>query len=268
MSKLVWDQVGERYYETGIKNGVLYPQNAQGQYPTGVAWNGLTAVSEKPTGAEPTAIYADNTKYLNLYSAEEFGATIEAYTYPDEFEACDGSAELSQGISIGQQSRQAFGLCYTTQVGNDIQNEEYGYKIHILYGCKASPSERSYQTINDSPEANSLSWEIKTTPVNVTNKKPTSTVVIDTTKLPQSAAEKLKELEAILYGVDAPAFSTTSIYAVGDYVTHTDATTSKVYKCKTAITQPGEWDATKWDEVTNPGPRLPLPAEIEALFAA
>ena len=197
MAKLTWDQTGERYYETGVKKGVLYPQSTEGNYPKGVAWNGLTAVTESPSGAEATALYADDMKYLNLYSAEEFGATIEAYTYPDEFAACDGSAELTTGVSIGQQKRSTFGFSYTTAIGNDVDGSDHGYKLHLIYGCKAAPSERAYATINDSPEAITFSWEVTSTPVNVTGFKPTSCITIDSTK---ANAEKLAALEKILYG--------------------------------------------------------------------
>lgn len=198
MSKIVWDKTGERYYETGVKNGVLYLQT-NGVYNNGVAWNGLTAVTESPSGAEATALYADDMKYLNLYSAEEFGATIEAYTYPDEFGECDGSKELVEGVTIGQQTRKAFGLCYRTVIGNDTDGEAHGYKLHIIYGAMASPSEKAYATINDSPEAITFSWEVTTTPVNVTGAKPTASVVIDSTKADPT---KLAALEAILYGKD------------------------------------------------------------------
>ena len=197
MSKLVWDQTGERYYETGVKMGVLYPQSASGTYPKGVVWNGLTAVTESPSGAEATPLYADDVKYLNLYSAEEFGATIEAYTYPDEFAECDGSAEVATGVTIGQQNRKAFGLCYRTTIGNDTDGNDHGYKLHIIYGAMASPSEKAYATINDSPEAITFSWEITTTPVSVSGFKPTASVTIDSTKVDGA---KLKQLEAILYG--------------------------------------------------------------------
>ena len=199
MSKLVWDQTGNRYYETGVKMGVLYPQSSTGTYSKGVAWNGLTAVTESPSGAEATALYADDTKYLNLISAEEFGATIEAYTYPPEFGACDGSAEIATGVTIGQQKRTAFGLCYRTTVGNDTDGNDYGYKLHIIYGAMASPSEKAYATINDSPEAITFSWEVTTTPVSVSGFKPTANLTIDSTKV---NAEKLAALEAILYGSD------------------------------------------------------------------
>lgn len=199
MSKLVWDKTGERFYETGVKQGVLYVQEG-GAYPKGVVWNGLTAVTESPSGAEATPLYADDIKYLNLMSAEEFTATIEAYTFPDEFEACDGSASLAEGITIGQQARKTFGMCYRTALGNDVAGDAYGYKLHIIYGALAAPSEKAYATINDSPEAITFSWEISTTPVSVAGHKPTATVVIDSTKVD---AGKLAELEAILYGSDS-----------------------------------------------------------------
>ena len=197
MSKIVWDQTGEKLYETGVKNGVLYPQAEGGTYPKGVAWNGLTAVTESPSGAEATALYADDIKYLNLVSAEEFGATIEAYMYPKEFEECDGTAEIAPGVSIGQQARKTFGMSYKTTLGNDVDNNDFGYKLHIIYGALASPSEKGYATINDSPEAITFSWEVKTTPVAVKGFKPTASIVIDSTKV---KAEKLKALEDILYG--------------------------------------------------------------------
>ena len=196
-SPLVWDQTGEKFYETGVKNGVLYVQHTDGTYPKGVAWNGLTAVTESPSGAEKTPLYADDTKYLNLMSAEEFGATIEAYTYPDEFAQCDGSAEIAEGVTIGQQARKTFGMAYKTTLGNDVSNNDYGYKLHIIYGALASPSEKGYSTINDSPEAITFSWEVTTTPVNVTGKKPTASLVIDSTK---ANPEKLTALEKILFG--------------------------------------------------------------------
>lgn len=199
MSKLVWDNTGDRLYETGVKQGVLYPVSSNGTYPKGVAWNGLTAVTESPSGAEATALYADDMKYLNLYSAEEFGATVEAYTYPEEFGECDGSAEIANGVQIGQQTRKAFGMCYRTTIGNDTEGDAHGYKLHIIYGAMASPSEKAYATINDSPEAITFSWELTTTPVNVTGKKPTASLTIDSTKADPT---KLAALEAILYGSD------------------------------------------------------------------
>lgn len=196
MPKLIWDQTGKKTYETGVKNGVLYVQNLGG-YPAGVAWNGITAVTESPSGAESSPLYADDIKYLNLMSAEEFGATIEAYTYPDEFAECDGSAQLSAGVMIGQQNRNTFGLSYRTTIGNDVNGGDYGYKLHLIYGAIAAPSEKAYATINDSPEAITFSWELTTTPVNVTGKKPTASLTIDSTKV---APDKLAALEKILYG--------------------------------------------------------------------
>ena len=196
MAKLVWDETGKRLYETGVSQGVLYPQSG-GTYPNGVAWNGLTAVTESPSGAEATPLYADNIKYLNLFSAEEFGATIEAYTYPDEFMACDGSAQIAKGAYIGQQNRKQFGMCYKTLLGNDVNANDHGYKLHIIYGAMASPSEKAYATVNDSPEAITFSWEVTTTPVNVTGYEPTASIVIDSTKCDPT---KLADLEEILYG--------------------------------------------------------------------
>ena len=197
MSKLVWDNTGERLYETGVKQGVLYPQAAGGTYPKGVAWNGLTNITESPSGAEATALYADDIKYLNLVSAEEFGGTIEAYTYPDEFAECDGSAALTDGVFIGQQDRKTFGLCYRTTLGNDVDSNGHGYKLHLIYGALAAPSEKAYATINDSPEAITFSWEFKTTPVNVTGHKPTASLTLDSTKVSET---KMVALEKVLYG--------------------------------------------------------------------
>lgn len=225
MSKIVWDKTGERLYETGVKNGVLYVQNSDGSYPKGVAWNGLTAVTESPSGAEATALYADDIKYLNLMSNEEFGATIEAYMYPKEFKVCDGSAEIAKGVTIGQQARKTFGLAYRTVLGNDVDGNDHGYKLHLIYGATASPSEKGYSTINDSPEAITFSWELNTTPVSVTGFKPTASLVIDSTEVD---AEKLAELETILYGKDP--------------------------------TSEGSGDGVD--------PRLPLPDEVAAIFSA
>ena len=202
MSRLTWDNTGERYYETGVKQGVLYPIQANGTYSKGVAWNGLTAVTESPSGAEATALYADDIKYLNLISNEEFSATIEAYTYPDEFAECDGSAALTTGVMLGQQKRKTFGLCYKTTVGNDVDGNDYGYKLHLIYGCLAAPSEKAYATINDSPEAITFSWEVSTPPVNVAGFKPTSQITIDSTKFTEDKKAKLASLEDILYGKD------------------------------------------------------------------
>lgn len=196
MSKIIWDKAGEHYYETGVDHGVLYPTK-NGVYQSGVAWNGLTQVSESPSGAESTAQYADNIKYLNLISAEEFGATIEAFTYPDEFAVCDGSAEPVKGVMIGQQVRRPFGLCYRTLIGNDLAGTDYGYKLHLIYGATASPSERAYATVNDSPEAITFSWEVATTPVEVPGYKPTASLTIDSTKV---SPVNMAKLEDILYG--------------------------------------------------------------------
>lgn len=199
MAKLVWDKTGEHLYETGVDHGVLYFPDQTGAYKNGVAWNGLISVSESPSGAESTGQYADNIKYLNLISAEEFGATIEAYTYPEEFEACNGNKELvdASGVYVGQQARSVFGFCYRTMIGNDTDGQDHGYKLHLVYGCQVSPSEKAYQTINDSPEALTFSWELSTTPVNVTGKKPTALLVIDSTKIDST---KLAKIEAKLYG--------------------------------------------------------------------
>lgn len=198
LKRLVWDKVGNRRYETGTDRGVLFPMLPNGQYGDGVAWDGLTGVSESPSGAEPSPLYADNIKYLNLISAEEYSATIEAYSSPAEFDACDGSAEIAEGVTIGQQTRQKFGFAYRTKIGTDV-NDEAGYKIHLVYGCTAAPSGRDYATVNESPEAMTLSWEVNTTPVDVPNSKPTATVTIDSTKV---APEKLAAFEEILYGKD------------------------------------------------------------------
>lgn len=198
MSKLTWDQVGQRNYETGVDRGVLYPF-ADGKYGTGVAWNGLVSVTESPSGAEANAVYADNVKYLNLISAEEFGASVEAYTYPPEFAPCDGSAEITTGVFIGQQKRSPFGLCYRTMLGNDTDGTDLGYKIHIIYGAMATPSEKAYTSVNDTPEALTFSWDITTTPVAVKDHKPTACLTIDSTKCAEGA---LAKIEAKLYGSD------------------------------------------------------------------
>ena len=238
MSKMIWDKSGERLYETGVRNGVIYPRDNQGAYPVGVVWNGLTAVTESPSGAEATPLYADDIKYLNLISAAEFGATIEAYTFPDAFADCDGSAELAEGVRIGQQPRKAFGLAYRTVLGNDIENDAYGYKLHLIYGALAAPSEKAYATINDSPEAITFSWEVTTTPTNVTGHRPTASIVIDSTKVD---AEKLKILEDILYGTDfVPADP-------GD--------------------PGGDPPIPETDEIPETDGRLPLPDEVAAIFA-
>ena len=197
MAKLVWDQTGQKFFETGVSNGVLYVSDGQGGYLKGVAWNGLTSVAENPSGAESNPVYADNIKYLNIISAEEFGATIEAYTYPDEFMECDGSAQVVAGVNIGQQARKSFGISYRTRVGNDVAGDNLGYKIHVIYNCQASPSGKTYSTVNESPEAITFSWEVTTTPVPVEGFRPTATVVFDSTKLD---AEKMAAVENALYG--------------------------------------------------------------------
>lgn len=205
MSAIVWDKTGERIYESGVDHGVLYPQDDTGAYAGGVAWNGLIGITESPSGAESNPQYADNIKYLDLMSAEEFGATIEAYMYPVEFEECDGTAEVAPGVTIGQQNRKTFGMSYRTKVGNDVAGQDYGYKLHLFWGAKASPSEKNFQTINDSPEATTFSWEVTTTPVVLTTinpktkkvYKPTASMVVNSTKVD---ATKLAALEKILYG--------------------------------------------------------------------
>lgn len=204
MARLEWDKTGEHLYETGVDHGVLYFPDQTGAYKNGVAWNGLTSVTESPSGAEATGQYADNIKYLNLISAEEFGATIEAFTYPEAFEAANGNKELvdASGVYIGQQARSVFGFCYRTMIGNDTDGQEHGYKLHLVYGCQVTPSEKNYQTINDSPEAMTLSWELSTTPVNVTGHKPTALLVIDSTKIDST---KLAKIEAKLYGDETSA---------------------------------------------------------------
>lgn len=209
MPKLIWDQVGEKTYETGVKKGVLYPQASGGTYPIGVAWNGLTSVSESPDGGDANDIYADDIKYLVLRGVENFGGTIEAYTYPDEFAECDGSAALVNGVTIGQQPRKTFGFSYVTTIGNDVDMDNYGYKIHLIYGASASPSERQYETINDSPEPINFSWEFTTVPVAVKDHKATSCIIIDSTKFNTTAAQaKLKAFEDILYGTDGTGTGT------------------------------------------------------------
>ena len=199
MAVLTWDQTGEKLYETGVQKGVLYPMDGA-VYGKGVAWNGLTAVNETPSGAESTKLYADDIKDLDIRSAEEFGATIEAYSSPEEFDACDGTASLADGVNIGQQNRKGFGFCYRSTIGNDTEYNNYGYKLHIIYGLTASPSERSYSTVNDSPEAATLSWEVSSTPVNVAGFKPTSIVTINSKKI---NPEALKEIEDALYGTES-----------------------------------------------------------------
>ena len=208
MSKIVWDGTGNRLYETGVKNCVLYVQNTEGAYPEGVAWNGITGITETPSGGEATSLYADDIKYLDLMSAEEFSCTIEAYTYPEEFSQCDGSASLATGVRIGQQTRKSFGLCYRTTLGNDVDGDAHGYLLRLVYGLKAQPSERGYSTINDSPEAITMSWEAKSTPVSVDGFKPTSIITIDSTKVNPGA---LANLEKMLFGSDETPESKASL---------------------------------------------------------
>lgn len=200
MSKITWDGVGERLFETGLDHGVLFPTDPAGTYDVGVPWNGLVAVNESSSGAEPNDHYADNIQYATILSAEKFKATIEAFTSPEEFEACDGSAEVATGVYIGQQPRKKFGLSYRTKIGNDVNNQDHGYKLHLVYGCLAAPSERNRQTINETPEPMTLSWEVSTTPVEVEGHKPTAHLVVDSTKVDASA---LASLEALLYGSDS-----------------------------------------------------------------
>lgn len=259
MTAIVWDEAKDRLYETGIDHVVLYRPNASGIYSTGVAWNGVTALNENPSGADPTDLWADNIKYLSIRAAEQFGFGIEAYTYPDEWMECDGSVEPTPGLTIGMQTRKTFGLSYRTIIGNDILDNDYGYKLHLVYNASASPSAKNYQTVNDSPEAITFSWDCTTTPIPVTGYKSSSHLEIDSTKV---NAAKLKALEAILYGVDAPDFSSTATYAAGSYVTHEN----KVYTNNAAISTAGAWNDSNWTEIEKPGPRLPLPDEVITLM--
>lgn len=263
--RLSWDNNGERLFETGVRNAVLYKHD-KATYDKGVAWNGITAITESPEGAEATPLYADDIKYLNLFSAEEFGATIEAYTYPTEFEECDGSASVAPGVTIGQQSRKPFGLCYRTVLGNDVDGNDYGYKLHLIYGCQAQPSEKAFATINDSPEAITFSWEVKTTPVSVTGGKPTATLTVDSTK---TTPEKMAALEAILYGTSSGSTyvavtpsgsenpSTEGWYELsgGSYVLSQD---SEIAHEKTYYEKKTTEDSS---------PRLPLPDEVASIMA-
>lgn len=261
---LKWDQDGERRYETGVSNLACYKQNtATGKYDNGFAWSGVTNVTISPEGAEVTDLYADNMQYLQLMSAEKVNATIEAYASPAEFDECDGAAQIAKGVSIRQQTRRRFGLAFKTILGNDIQGDAFGYKLHLLYGCLASPSEQAYDTVNESPEIDPLSWELSTNPVAYAGGKPTALVEINSAEVTDKAG--LAKLEAILFG--APEFSAAKTYAVGDWVTHVESDVEKTYECVTAVTTAGAWDSTDWSEVTTgAGPRLPLPDEIATLF--
>lgn len=259
MSKLSWDNTGERLFETGVKQCVLYPQEKGGKYAIGVAWNGVTAVTESPSGAEASPLYADDIKYLNLMSTEEFGATIEAYMYPDEFKECNGEYEIADGVSIGQQKRKAFGLSYRTVIGNDTESNSYGYKLHIIYGAMAAPSEKSYSTINDSPEAMTLSWELSTTPVTVKNFEPTSLITIDSTKVDKA---KLAALEAILYGKDPTVLSAQPDNWSTNYTDYYTKSGDKYIKVS------GD-SAPSWSEGTYyeaSDARLPLPDEVASIM--
>lgn len=269
MSKLVWDEVGKRTYETGVDHGILYLVNSNGVYDQGVSWSGLTGVTESPSGAEDTALYADNIKYLNMKSNEEFGATITAYTYPDEFGQCDGSAELATGVLIGQQQRKPFGLAYRTRIGSDTEGDAHGYKLHLIYGCSAAPSERNYQTVNDSPEAIEFSWEIKTTPVNVTNFRPVSSITIDSTK---ADAGNLATLLGILEGTDGTVsydeFTGTEFEQGVTYYERSGEEGHYVYTPTTDT----EYDSSKtyYTRVETGGTtaRLPLPDEVKRIMTA
>lgn len=266
MAKLLWDQSGERTYETGVDHGILFVQNA-GVYGDGVAWNGLTTVTESPSGAEASAIYADNIKYLNLYSAEEFGCTIEAYTYPDEFGVCDGSADIATGVSIGQQERKSFGFAYRTRLGNDQDGDSYGYKLHLIYGCRASTTQKGYSTVNDSPEAINFSWEVTTTPITVKGYKPTANVIIDSTK---SDSAKLAQINAIIEGTDdtytllssEPADWSTNFTSY-----YTKNASTDQYEAVTGETAPTFAADTYYSKTVGAASRLPLPDEIMKIFS-
>lgn len=259
MSRLEWDKSSERLYETGVKMGVLYPQE-KGLYPKGVVWNGLTSVTESPEGGEPEPLYADDIKYLNLMSTEQLKVSIEAYMYPDEFAECDGSAEIAPGVRIGQQNRKNFGMSYRTTLGNADEGNEYGYKLHLIYGCLAAPSEKGYESINDSPEAITFSWEASTTPVSVTGFKPTANITIDSTKVD---AIKLAKLENILHGFDVAAFDENKTYSVGDYCEHG----GKTYVCSNEVSVAAPWSDSDWTEDATAGvARLPLPDEVAEIM--
>lgn len=263
MSKIVWDQTGERLYETGIDHGVLYPISSAGAYTPGVAWNGLTGVTESPSGAEATDLYADNIKYLSMRSAETFGATIEAYTYPDEFAECDGSASLADGVTVGQQARKMFGMSYRTVLGNDVDLESHGYKLHLIYGATASPSEKGYTTINDSPEAITFSWEIATTPVNVTGFKPTSSITIDSTK---ADATCLKNLEDILYGNIFTVLETQPDDWATNYANYYKKSGEDYVPVTAEDGSAPTWQASTYYSAADA--RLPLPDEVKTIMTS
>lgn len=274
MAKLVWDQVGHKTYETGTKQGVLYLQDAEGAYPDGVAWNGLTSVSESPDGGDANDIYADDIKYLVLRGVENFGGTIEAYTYPDEFAECDGSATLMAGVTIGQQPRKTFGFSYVTTIGNDIEMDNYGYKIHLIYGASASPSERSYETINDSPEPIQFSWEFSTVPVPVTGHKATACMIIDSTKFPKGVNgaknAKLQALEDVLYGANGTVsyseFTGNAFVQGTTYYERSGEEGSYVYTPTADATKSGSKTYYTKTVTGATDPRLPLPDEVLTLL--
>lgn len=267
---LTWDQIGEKLYETGVDQGVVYPVNpANNTYDDGYAWNGLISVTESPSGAEPTDLYADNIKYVSMRSAEDFGGTIEAYTYPEEFALLDGTAEIATGVRIGQQKRGMFGLSYRTLVGNDTDSNDHGYKLHLVYGATCSPSEKGYETVNDSPDAITFSWEFTTTPIAVTGYKPTAVITIDSTK---ADPDKLAALLLILHGSDGTAtyteFSGSTFVAGTDYYERTGTDPNYVYTKTSDVTpQQGKTYYTKSVSGAT-SPRLPLPNEIMSLMAA
>lgn len=268
--RMQWDQIGEHFYEAGVSDMALYLIDSKNEYSNGVPWSGITNINENPSGAEANPQYADNIKYLNLYSAEEYGATIECFMYPDEFAACNGEAEITPGVRVGQQTRKPFGFAYKTLIGNDTKGTDAGYKLHLVYNAMASPSEKSHGTVNDNPEASTMSFEVTTTPVPVTDYKNTSSLEIDSRDFAEDeAAAKLKAFEDILYGVNTTEFDTSETYAVGDYVTYSSGSpaTIKTYVCTTAVTVAGAWNEDNWDEVEKPGPRLPLPDEVASLLA-
>lgn len=257
--KLSWDTTGVRRYDTGVSNVVLYPAD-EGAYPLGVSWSGITSIKESPSGGEPEAFYADNIKYLNLVAAEELKGSISAYTYPDEFGECDGSKEIAKGISIGQQPRKPFGLCYKSIYGNDTKLNDYAYKLHLIYGALAAPTDSEHNTVNDNPELNEWSWDFSTTPVSVATAgcQPTASVEINSAKV---SAANMKALEDVLYGVDADEYSADAAYQIGEYCVHGEDT----YKCTTAITEGETWTADHWTQI-DPNPRLPLPDELLAII--
>lgn len=277
MARLVWDQTGERKYETGVNSCALYvsdtAETALDGYAPGVAWNGITSISESPEGAEANAFYADNIKYLNLVSAEDLNGSIGCYMYPNEFMACDGTIAIANGVYMHQQPRKPFCLAYKSIVGNDQLGEAYGHKLHIMYNILASPSEKEYGTVSDSPEPNELSYDLTTTPVNVPGgNKPTALITLDSTAIAEEDLGKFNAIEGILFGADA--FSATATYKKGDVVEYTteaeegseEESVTNVYAAKDDIATAAAWDATKWDVIGTAGPRVLLPTEIYNIF--